>query len=932
MAKQSPTLYSIAKTFMWFAIASLLLTAGLVGIVAIDSNREWKVWQKKFVALKAQEAKEELSAAEKGIDKKRLGELTKQYAEAEAAFKSQRKNYDAQSRAIEALDTQAVKARGHAQDLKQFQDSYKYFFEEYKAHGDPRAAQYEKRLNALGPRLAQAKLEVEALEKQKEEKERAAQLFGEKEKSLKKEIDKILEEKTRAQKRLEKLKPGLATEILNAPMVDFMAPTLRIQQVVLEDLYDDYHFARVQKVDRCTTCHLGIDQKGFENAPQPFRTHPRLDSFLGSSSPHPVEKFGCTVCHGGNGHSVSFKDSAHTPRSEAQKKEWEKKYGWQMLEKWEAKMLPLNYIEAACAKCHTGTVNVPEAPKLNRGRKLAETYGCFNCHKVAGFEDRWKVGPDLTNVKSKLSEDWMVKWLHDPKGFRPSTHMPQIFNLSNASTPEDLEKNKAAVQSIVAYLMKNSETVQMTQPPVPGDAGRGEKLVKELGCIGCHSAAGIDVNKFGPELSGLGSKVTPEWLYTWLKNPKQVSHDTRMPNLRLSDQEAADIVSYLLSEKNAEFDAKEAPRAKPETVDNLVLENLQAALRRTDAENELSKMTPDQKLEFLGKKTISYQGCYSCHTIKGFEDAKPIGTELTKEGSKDIHQLDFGFVHLEHTRHAWLTQKLKDTRIFDKGRVKGYYEKLRMPQFNFTDEEVEELTTFILSLTEDPIPQEMRRQLDLKDRQIEKGRLLVSKLNCTGCHTLDGTKGGIWEWAEEKGSAPPILDGEGAKVREKWLHQFLESPAAIRPWVTHRMPTFGFNEEELKALVQYFANLAHEEVSYKGLELPKTSPEKLAAGKAIFDQFQCAKCHQINAESAAMGASFLAPELAMTKHRLKPEWVKKWLYDPQALEEGTMMPGFFPDGQSPLPDVLGGDANEQIEAIRDYLYTYETNSQEPTKK
>jgi hypothetical protein len=31
------------------------------------------------------------------------------------------------------------------------------------------------------------------------------------------------------------------------------------------------------------------------------------------------------------------------------------------------------------------------------------------------------------------------------------------------------------------------------------------------------------------------------------------------------------------------------------------------------------------------------------------------------------------------------------------------------------------------------------------------------------------------------------------------------------------------------------------------------------------------------------------------------------------------MPTFFPDGQSPLPDVLNGDAKKQMEAIRDYV-------------
>ncbi len=923
MAKQSPILYSVSKTFVWFAIVSLILLAGLLAIVFLDYDREWKHWQKKFIELKVQKTKEELQKTDQAIDKKRLETLTKELTAAQASAKAHRADVEKVRQEIDALDSKIVRTRTGYQDLKQYQSSYKYFIEEYAQTKDPRADDVLKKLAELEPKIMEVKNELDDLEKQKELKEMAAQEFSAKEKSVQKEIDKILEEKTRMEGKLKKITPTLAKDILNAPMLDFIAPSLQIQQVVLENLQDDYHFARVQKVDRCTTCHLGIDQKGFENVPQPFRTHPNLDLYLGSASPHPFEKFGCTVCHGGNGHSVSFKDSAHMPQNETQKKEWRKKYHWQMLEKWDNKMLPLNHIEAACAKCHTQVTEVPRAEKLNKGRKLAQTSGCFNCHKVEGFENAWKVGPSLEHIQSKTSSDWMVRWLDKPKDFRSSTQMPQIFNLSNTSSPEDLEKNKAVIQSIVAYLNKNSEAVKLTKPPVPGDRQRGETLVKTLGCLGCHSVAGVQSNDFGPELSNLGTKTTPEWVYTWIKNPESISKNTRMPNLRVSDQDAADITSYLISQTNPAFDQKPVTPVNPKVVDKMVLSYLESTLRKAEAQQELSKMTLEDKQQFLGKKSIAFQGCFSCHDIRGFEDAKPIGTELSTEGSKDIHQLDFGFIPLEKTRHDWIAQKLKDPRIFDQGRLKDYHEKLRMPLFGFTDEEIDALNTFVLSLTEQKISLEMQKRLDSKNERIEKGRRLVAKYNCAGCHSLDGKTGTLRELTEDKGQAPPILDGEGAKTQEKWLHEFLRSPGTIRPWLTTHMPTFKFTEGELTDLVHYFAAESGQEVSYRGIELPKTTPEKLATGKILFEKFQCTKCHQVNATALAMGASFLAPDLTLSKQRLKPKWVVEWLKDPQKLQPDTMMPTFFPDGQTPLPDILDGDTQQQIEAIRDYLYTYE---------
>ena len=50
----------------------------------------------------------------------------------------------------------------------------------------------------------------------------------------------------------------------------------------------------LQRVDRCTTCHLGVEDPTMKNAPQPFTFHANL-------APHVPAKFGCTVCHGGQG-------------------------------------------------------------------------------------------------------------------------------------------------------------------------------------------------------------------------------------------------------------------------------------------------------------------------------------------------------------------------------------------------------------------------------------------------------------------------------------------------------------------------------------------------------------------------------------------------------------------------------------------------------
>ena len=74
-------------------------------------------------------------------------------------------------------------------------------------------------------------------------------------------------------------------------MLDLIAPTIKIRQVVLNDMPLDLNFVRIPRADRCQTCHAAADLPGYEEFPQPFRSHPRLDLFVGSSSAHPLDRF-----------------------------------------------------------------------------------------------------------------------------------------------------------------------------------------------------------------------------------------------------------------------------------------------------------------------------------------------------------------------------------------------------------------------------------------------------------------------------------------------------------------------------------------------------------------------------------------------------------------------------------------------------------------
>mgnify|MGYP001583149256 FL=1 len=134
------------------------------------------------------------------------------------------------------------------------------------------------------------------------------------------------------------------------------------------------------------------------------------------------------------------------------------------------------------------------------------------------------------------------------------------------------------------------------------------------------------------------------------------------------------------------------------------------------------------------------------------------------------------------------------------------------------------------------------------------------------------------------------------------------------------MPTFSFADDEISKLTKYFLGLGNQELELRDYKAYQPDPATLAVGKTMFNDLQCMKCHPTGAIVARPGEAStqdLAPNLTKARDRLKPEWIVDWLADPNKIQEGTRMPTFWPDGQSPLPDVLGGDAKKQMMAVRD---------------
>ncbi|MDP6581592.1 MAG: c-type cytochrome [Vicinamibacterales bacterium] len=925
--------YNIDFLNVVFAASSLFVLFTTVWMIWDDYDREWKNYQRQFTQLEMEVTRAGLAAAQGDVDQARVAELTSQRAAAEQELASSAAQRDELEAQLAEVERELFVATQNFQFTKANYDVDRYAFESRREeiHAEDPEAEVpgEAEVTALYEEWLAQGLEVESQTATRDGLRAQLAAISEGVAVIDDELTSLTGETERLQGLISDLEPSLIDDyLLNAPLVDFLAPSLKVRQTITPNVVDDVNFIRVPKMDRCETCHLAIDREGYEEYPQPFRTHPNLDVYVGNSSPHSIETTGCTVCHEGMGQSITFVDAAHSPATDEQMAQWEVDYHWEESHLWDYPMLPTGMTEASCAKCHKGEVFVPEADNLNLAYGMYERAGCYSCHKTAGFEDLRKPGPDLVKVASKLDREWVSDWLRDPRAVKPSTWMPRVWYNSNTDSPEDAVRNEVEIDAVVAYLYANSEEHELAvSNPRRGDAENGQQIVEAVGCLACHVTGGETRQAAGPRrtfgqpLQAIGSKTTFEWLFDWVRNPRHYSAEAYMPDMRLTDGEVSDVAEYLVGLTGGTGVGAQATYQATD-VDAVLLDYIRAIVPYEEAQAEVAGMSPEERQLDLGRRAIGRYGCYSCHEIDGFDDIQPIGTELSAEGSKLLPQFDFAFVHdIPHTKRDWIGQKLLDPRIYDRNRILQPLEKLRMPDFGFSEEEARLLTTAVMSFQRDVQPKVAQVARSARKDATINGRNLFRRRNCVACHEMEGDGGDYRDLVEEAHLAPPLLTPEGAKVKPDWLYAFLRGPITIRPWLDVRMPSFGLDDADWNEAIDYFAAVSDAVGPFRTHEVDP-DPGDLRTGEELFELLRCQQCHVLDTIPEGQDVATLAPDLRMSPERLQADWVLEWMIRPLDIQPGTNMPNFWTEYPGSFYPQFEQDGVAQIRSIRDYLWTF----------
>ena len=547
---------------------------------------------------------------------------------------------------------------------------------------------------------------------------------------------------------------------------------------------------------------------------------------------------------------------------------------------WKQPMVPAQFAQATCGACHRE--DIAQTPRLNHGRQLLAKLNCSGCHQLQDIDRPAMLGPDLTNVGVKVSREWIYKWLKDPRTLTDADGNVTVNGVEMDPRMPRFQLTDVELRALSAYL-----SVQRTKRLEParistvvaktGDAAeQGKMLFDQRFCVTCHAIAverggetkliGGDI---GPELTKVGSKVKPEWLVAWLRDPQGYLEHTRMPRYQWSDKDLSQVTQYILTKLTDPDLLKGVPDLG------------------TPSEDEIQ----------IGRRLFIEKGCAECHVIQGVKAKPDFAPDLSALGMAagpytidvksprklpaslhfvkgDVERLDIRESIVPRSMIAYLQAKITNPA--------SVTPDTHMPAFRMSQSDLDDMTTALLSMSGPPMPNAAPDRVIVERHHSEfhpdgEAGELYQRYKCSTCHSFKGYGGTL----------APDLSYEGSRSKRDWLIQFLQNPPTLRPTLTVRMPRFSMSEQEATILADYLsANLRKPDVNPAAVDERTFTQQMADRGKQLFEtKYQCQSCHTIGSSGGYVG-----PSLNNAGNWMTAAWIEAWLHNPQALVPGTIEP------------------------------------------
>jgi mono/diheme cytochrome c family protein len=333
---------------------------------------------------------------------------------------------------------------------------------------------------------------------------------------------------------------------------------------------------------------------------------------------------------------------------------------------------------------------------------------------------------------------------------------------------------EAQVATLTGFLLAKADSDLLANvhldPATPEQIAHGKRLVSDYGCASCHEIAGVKKpENFAPELSRIGSKpitqliflpgmqhTLPDYIAGKIKQPRAFSPGLKMPQYTLTSTQVDALTTALLSLNDRSNTIPPSLAVPP---------------------------TPESDYQPAGKagKLMTDLACFSCHRINGH--GGDMAPDLTWEGSS--------------VQREWLVQFLKNPGTLRPALIR------RMPKFNFSDAEINELTDYIMTVYQSPkVDRDSMPLSGYPQGEVELGKqLFYGKYSCQGCHIVD-TK-------TDKGYIGPTLTHVGSRLTAAWIYDWMKNPQSLRPGTIE--PNRAMSDEDARALTAFL-------ISQKGKE------------------------------------------------------------------------------------------------------------------
>jgi mono/diheme cytochrome c family protein len=500
---------------------------------------------------------------------------------------------------------------------------------------------------------------------------------------------------------------------------------------------------------------------------------------------------------------------------------------------------------------------------------------------------------------------------------------------------------------------------------------RGRMVFAEQNCAKCHAPeAGFgakpmpEMGEIAPILSGIGDRVSEEWLRLWLADPKALKPGTHMPMVVDPStpeglQKAADMAAYLMESKLG-AEKKAAPDQKLAKAGGVHFHELGCVAchdlsgkpadpndkRRVPLNNIASKFQGGQLEAFLKKPEAFHPFTAMPNFQLKDDEAAALAAFLHHDAIGKETKLQYIFPKGDASRGAAVAESLQCGTchpglpggvskalslegIFkldwtEKGCISGKDKRPHLPVPNLSDADKAALLAFSKSS-----PDTLK-----KDSSSEFAKRQIEAKHCVACHSLDdqvsllsslhGNTEALAAHVEELkhrvDQSRPALTFMGEMLYTDYLESILAGKVKDRPrpWLGTRMPAFKGHAKPLAEGMSRqhgFTPGGPPEVKVDQ-ELAKIGHDLIGA-----KGFGCTTCHGVGSMQATDAFEVGAINFDQISKRLREGYYYRWMDHPAEVTPGSKMPRYAEGNVSQRADILEGDVKKQYEAIWNWIHS-----------